>query len=173
MGVIERSAVIENAGVAPIGHAGVPGNGTSAVQHIVISGTPTGGTYALGFGGETTTDLAFDADAAAVQAALEALGSVGAGGFTVSGTGASGDPFVVTAGGTLAKQPLDLITLEDNSLTGGTAPDVTITEATAGVAIDLIGHPKGALVQDTTNGTLYLNTGTLAAPVWTVAGTQS
>jgi hypothetical protein len=32
---------------------------------------------------------------------------------------------------------------------------------------------KGALVIDTTNGKLYINTGTLAATVWTVVGTQS
>jgi hypothetical protein len=32
---------------------------------------------------------------------------------------------------------------------------------------------KGALCTDTTNGKLYVNTGTLAATVWTVAGTQT
>lgn len=31
---------------------------------------------------------------------------------------------------------------------------------------------KGDLLSDTTNGKLYINTGTLAAPVWTVVGTQ-
>lgn len=32
---------------------------------------------------------------------------------------------------------------------------------------------KGALVSDTTNGKLYINTGTLAATVWTVVGAQT
>lgn len=32
---------------------------------------------------------------------------------------------------------------------------------------------KGALCADTTNGKLYVNTGTLAATVWAVAGTQT
>lgn len=32
--------------------------------------------------------------------------------------------------------------------------------------------PKGALCKDTTNGVLYINTGTLASTVWTVVGTQ-
>ena len=32
---------------------------------------------------------------------------------------------------------------------------------------------KGALVIDTTNGKLYINTGTLAATVWTVVGAQT
>lgn len=32
---------------------------------------------------------------------------------------------------------------------------------------------KGALAADTTNGILYINTGTLAATVWTKVGTQT
>jgi hypothetical protein len=32
---------------------------------------------------------------------------------------------------------------------------------------------KGALLVDTTNGKLYINTGTQAAPTWTVVGTQT
>jgi hypothetical protein len=32
---------------------------------------------------------------------------------------------------------------------------------------------KGGLVIDTTNGKLYINTGTLATPTWTVVGSQS
>jgi len=31
----------------------------------------------------------------------------------------------------------------------------------------------GCLLSDTTNKKLYINTGTLAAPTWTVVGTQS
>lgn len=31
----------------------------------------------------------------------------------------------------------------------------------------------GALLVDTTNGKLYINTGTQASPTWTVVGTQS
>jgi len=33
--------------------------------------------------------------------------------------------------------------------------------------------PKGARAIDTTNGKLYINTGTLAATVWTVVGAQT
>ena len=32
---------------------------------------------------------------------------------------------------------------------------------------------KGALLIDTTNAKLYINTGTKAAPAWTVVGTQT
>lgn len=33
--------------------------------------------------------------------------------------------------------------------------------------------PKGQLCIDTTNGVLYINTGTLASNTWTVVGTQT
>jgi hypothetical protein len=46
----------------------------------------TGGTYTLTFAGQTTTALAYNANAAAVQAALEALSSVTTGKVTVTGT---------------------------------------------------------------------------------------
>lgn len=32
---------------------------------------------------------------------------------------------------------------------------------------------KGSLVSDTTNGKLYINTGTMSSPTWTVVGSQS
>lgn len=32
---------------------------------------------------------------------------------------------------------------------------------------------KGALIIDTTNGKLYINTNTKASPTWTVVGTQT
>ena len=44
------------------------------------------------------------------------------------------------------------------------APDETTFAGKAGV---------GALLIDTTNAVLYINTGTQAAPTWTKAGTQS
>lgn len=45
----------------------------------------TGGTFTLTIDGETTAAIDFDADAASVQAALEALSTVGSGGVTVTG----------------------------------------------------------------------------------------
>lgn len=32
---------------------------------------------------------------------------------------------------------------------------------------------KGALLSDTTNGVLYINTGTKASPTWTIVGSQT
>ena len=37
----------------------------------------------------------------------------------------------------------------------------------------IAGYGKGALAVDTTNGKLFINTGTHASATWTVVGTQS
>ncbi|QFG10036.1 minor tail protein [Mycobacterium phage IdentityCrisis] len=63
-----------------------------------------GGTFPLSFGGNTTSDIAWNAAPSAVQAALESLPSVGAGKVTVTGTAATasttGNYLVVFAVGT-------------------------------------------------------------------------
>lgn len=96
------------------------------VQQVNITGTPTGGTFKLGFGREggavvQTAAIAYNANAAAVQAALDAVATIGAG-TSVSGTNPN---FSVTLP-TTTPYPYDLMTLADNSLTGGTSPSVTI-----------------------------------------------
>ena len=58
---------------------------------VTLSGTPTGGTFTLSVSGQTTADIAYNATAAAVKSALEALPNVGAGNATVTGSG----PYVV------------------------------------------------------------------------------
>lgn len=54
---------------------------------------------------------------------------------------------------------------------------VVLTNAgapTSGGAGTFAGYAgKGQLLVDTTNGVLYINTGTLAAPTWTIVGTQA
>lgn len=102
--------------------------GVNAVQTVEITGTPTGGTYKLRWNGQTTSALAYNANAAAIDAALEALSNIGAGDVSVSGT----NPFTVTFTSTLAGKPQPIIELADNSLTGGSSPSVTIVITTLG-----------------------------------------
>lgn len=45
------------------------------------------------------------------------------------------------------------------------------TDGTSGTCAGL--SNKGTLLIDSTNGKLYINTGTLLSPTWTVVGTQS
>ena len=78
----------------------------------------------------------------------------------------------MTFAGNLTKQAVNTIAVANNSLTG-TAPTLAVAETTPGVDADFRGAKKGALVTDTTNGVLYINTGTALAPTWTKVGTQS
>lgn len=170
--------VIEGAIGAPYQSAGAPGAGTNEVQTITIGGTPTGGTFILVFDGLATTAISWTATDATlvadIDAALEALPNIGTAGVTTAaGTVSSGiGTITVTfAGGNVQKKAVTTLVVR-SSLTG-TAPTIAVTETTPGVDVFGKGVPKGGLVTDTTNGKLYINTGTAAAPTWTVVGAQS
>lgn len=153
--------------------AGAPVAGTSEVQTLTKSGTLSGGTFKLGFDGEETDAIDYNASAATIVTALEALTGIGSGGVTATGGIISTTAVVVTFAGTLARLAQPLLTLADNSLTGST-PSIGIVETTPGVDATQSGEAaKGALLQDSTNGLLYLNTGTQAQPVWTRIGAHS
>jgi len=104
------------------------------VQTLTISGIPTGGTYTLTFDGETTTPLAFDAAAAAIQAALLALDNLDPGSVTVTGTG----PYTITF--TTGAGNVPQVLANGSGLTGGTDPDATVTTATPGSNLTEIGY---------------------------------
>jgi hypothetical protein len=103
--------------------------GTSAVQLVAVSGSPTGGTFTLNFAGLTTTPLAYNASSSAILAALCALGTIGAGNVTVSGIGS----YLVTFVNDLATTPVPTLIADGSLLTGGTSPAVTVTVVTTGV----------------------------------------
>lgn len=155
---------------------GAPVAGTSEVQTITIGGTPTGGTFTLTFEGFTTAAISWSSTNNTlrdnVDAALEALPNIGTGGVTTAvGTMTAGiGTLTVTFAGNLATKPVSTMTAT-NSMTG-TSPTIAVAETTPGVAPTAQGAPVGAiLVRD--NGTLYANTGTAAAPTWTVIGSQT
>src|SRR5579872_6998552 len=100
------------------------------VQTLTVTGGPTGGTFVLRFGGQNTSTIAYNASAATVQTALQALTSIGANNALV--TGPVGGPWVVEFTGTLGFASQALITLQTNSLTGGSGPSVNIVESQLG-----------------------------------------
>ena len=59
----------------------------SEVQTAVLGATPTTGTFKLSFKGVSTTEIAYNADAAAVQTALQALSTIGTDNATVVRSG--------------------------------------------------------------------------------------
>src|SRR6266516_1475613 len=101
-------------------------------QQIQITGSPTGGTFVLRFGGQNTATINWNDNAATVQTRLQALSSIGAGNALVTGGPGPATPVVVEFAGTMAKTPEALITLQTNSLTGGSSPSVSITELQIG-----------------------------------------
>lgn len=159
--------------------AGAPSAGTTEVQTLTIGGTPDGGTFKITHEGFTTAAIAWSATNATlvanIDAALEALPSIGTGGVTTAvGTMTAGiGTITLTAAGAHVKRALSAaMAIADNSLTG-TAPTLAIAVTTPGVNATARGKGPGHLVVDYTNGKLYINTGTAAAPTWTVVGAQS
>lgn len=171
--------IIEGSGLGiPLQNAGVPGAGTNEVQTLTIGGTPTGGTFKLTFDGWQTAAITWTATDATlvsnINTALDALSNGAASAIVATaGTVTSGIGTVVLtfSGAPLNKRAVSLMTAQ-SSLTG-TAPTLAIAETTAGVNAFGLGLPKGGLVIDTTNGKLYINTGTSAAPAYTVVGAQT
>ena len=102
------------------------------VQTVQITGSPTGGTFVLRFGGQSTSALNWNATASQVQTALQALSSIGSGNALVTGGPGPGTAFTVEFASSLGFASQALITLQTNSLTGGSSPSVNITRAQAG-----------------------------------------
>jgi hypothetical protein len=158
--------------------AGAPSAGTDEVQTLTIGGTPTAGTFKIAFEGFTTAAITWSSTNATlisnIDTALEALPAIGTGGVTTAaGSLTAGiGTITLTFAGNRGKQAVATMTIADNSLTG-TAPTLQIAETTPGVDASGRGAPKGAQLTDTTNGKLYINTGTATAPTWTVVGSQS
>src|SRR5262249_28420363 len=110
--------------VTSYGYAG------AAVQQGALTGGPTGGTFTPSFGGPTTAALAYNASAATVQAALQALSSIGSGNAFVAG--GAGGPWTVRFGGALAGAYQPQLTASGAGLTGGTSPSVAVTTSQLG-----------------------------------------
>ncbi len=102
---------------------------TNDAQTVTINGSPTGGTFVLVFAGQVTAAIAYNATSATVQAALEALSTIGAGNVAVSGS--AGGPYTCTFQAACAALDQPDLTHID-SLTGGSSPNVSIVHTTHG-----------------------------------------
>jgi hypothetical protein len=104
------------------------------VHKISLVGTYTGGTFTLtynvGAGNVTTGNIAWNATAAAVQTALQALTGVGAGQVLVTGGPGPNSPWFVQWTGTLGGQVIATGTVNGTNLTGNGS--VAVTETTRG-----------------------------------------
>lgn len=132
--------IVNNGDLTDVPRSGQATPNISLRQDIVFGGVVSGGTFTLSYGGQTTAAIAWNASPQTVQAALQALSSVGTGagacpnGLKVRVQGNAGnaydvvfDPATVVAGGTNCR--LTFV----SSLTG-TAPTITIKEQAGQVA---------------------------------------
>lgn len=118
------------------------GTGTADQQTITITGTPTGGSFPLHYGGQVT-EMAYNASSSDIQTALRALSSIGGSNVTCTGGALPGTPIVVTFAGTLNTGQKTLMTTYSGSLTGGSSPAVAITHTTLGKPSNTIVLPPG------------------------------
>lgn len=91
---LHMSQLVPQLGNAQTYDGGLYG-GTNSVWAVTV-GAASAGTFTLTYGGQTTGGIAYNATANAVEAALQALSSVGVGQARVSGTGAVATPYIVT-----------------------------------------------------------------------------
>lgn len=105
------------------------GAAVNEVQVVTLTGGPTGGTFTLTYSGQTTGTIAYNASAATVDAALEALSNIGAGDVAV--TGSAGGPWTVTFGGALAGTNVAQMTGSAASLTGAGSQTLSVSEVVA------------------------------------------
>ena len=116
-----------------LGGIGAPICLVDAVQTVTVGGAGLT-SFTLTLSGDTTGAILANASAADVQAALAALGSVGAGNVSVAG--AAGGPWAVTFEGTLSGLPVATMTATP---TGGTG---TVTVAVVSTGESTLGLPK-------------------------------
>ena len=115
------------------------GDGVNEVQTLTITGSPTGGTLTVtrpaggGLAAETSGNIDWNDDAAAVKAVLDAMTNIDT--VTVTGGPLPGTPVVVEFTETSGLQDQPLMTTTD-SLTGGSTPASAITLTTRGIATD-------------------------------------
>lgn len=148
------------------------------VQTVTAGGTATGGTFALTYAGQTTAAIAYNANAATVDAALEALSNIGAGDVTCTGGALPGAAVIVTFTGALALTDVAEMTA-DGALLTGTSPTIAVsttihggpagalgavTAVTAATGKNWLSNPDnydgGALPVD--NDTLYIDNGSVS-----------
>lgn len=131
------------------------------VQSLLL-GAGLGATYSLQFGGQSTTSLASSSDAAAVQAALEALPNIGAGNVrVVSGATGAGTYHVIFTGA-LANTDVAPISTASAGVTPSTVRDGG-SEKIGGLSVSngLVSIPDG---KSLSIDYAHLDTGTISGP---------
>lgn len=111
--------------------------GTNEVQSVSL-GSATAGSITITVDGQTTGAIAYNANAATVQTALESLANVDAGDIVVSGGPLPG-AITLTFGGQYAGTNVPQVTVAPTGLTGGTVTVNTTTPGAPGPTLGISG----------------------------------
>lgn len=126
-----------------VGNVTVVNTGNASAVHTETL-TADGGTRRLGYKGQWTSNLAWNAADSALESALEGLSTIGAGNIVVAGSG----PYTYTFAGDLANTDVDLLDVDDALLEDGGAPGTgssVIAETTPGSTGSFVYTFGGAL----------------------------
>lgn len=107
------------------------------VRILAITGSPTGGTLTLTVGGQTTSTIPWNATAAQVDAAIEALSGVGSGNVVTSGGPLPASPVRIQFADIDTLVPVPTVTVNAAGLTGGTSPAATVSRMAPVSQIDV------------------------------------
>jgi len=117
--------------IAATGLYGPYGGTTEEVVTLTEGGSGLT-SFTITFGGDTTASIDDDATAAQVQAALEALDSIGAGNVIVTGGPLATGPFSLTFSGALSDTDVGAVT---TTPTGGSGTVVVAVGTTGGASV--------------------------------------
>lgn len=154
--VLAKILTGDDAGKVGPFQAGSGAAGAAAVNEVqtIGLGSASAGTVTITFDGQTTSAIAYNANAATIQAALETLSNVAPGDIVVTG-GAWPSTATLTFGGAYAGTNVSEVTVTPTGLTGGTVTVNTTTQGSAagvlvGAASDGRGDPKNIVgINDT------------------------
>lgn len=107
--------------------------GRNEVQKLEISGAPTGGTFTLTLDDQETAPLSYRATNAQIEFALEQLINIGTGNVKVYG-GPLPDYAVLIEFVGQRSASNQMLLEPDDSFTGGSSPETTVTEVVAGLS---------------------------------------
>lgn len=118
------------------------GTNANAVQTLTETGSPTGGTFTITYGGQTTSGIKYNATIAEIATALIGLYTI-ASSENVEVTSEESKPInekaaKITFKGELGNQAQPLVVVSSTGLTGGTTPKVTPTTTTPGTTAEKI-----------------------------------
>ncbi|QGQ28433.1 hypothetical protein F1729_07100 [Gimesia maris] len=123
------------------------GTTINEVQEVGVNGTPTAGTFSLTFDGATTGPIAYNADAAAIYAALVALPNLNADDVMVRGDALTG--FEIEYTGNLATINTPQVVVDNTNLIGAllTVKTTTVGGYLRGISGNTITGNSGAGIE--------------------------